>query len=90
MVEFCPLELWERQSPLVQMRQGTHISKDLHHFKGTDNERVKQMLKESDDFASRLKSFKKHINENSSAISGNHPIFSVFCSHPAQNLTSFN
>ncbi len=55
---------------MLQMRQGTHISKDLHHFKGTDNERVKHMLKESDEFASRLKNFKKHIHENSSAITG--------------------
>ena len=52
------------------MRQGTHISKDLHHFKGTENDRVKNMLKEADDFVSRLKAFKKHINENTASITG--------------------
>ncbi|KAK9867599.1 hypothetical protein WJX84_004691 [Apatococcus fuscideae] len=50
-----------------KMRQGTHISKDLHHFKGTDNDRVKQMLKEADDFAARLKSFLKHVDASTAS-----------------------
>lgn len=52
------------------MRQGTGISKDLGNFKGTDNARVEKMLSEADDFAHRLKSYKKYLKEQNSATKG--------------------
>lgn len=50
-----------------RVRQGTGISKDLGNFKGTDNARVEKMLSEADDFAHRLKSYKKYLKEQNSA-----------------------
>ncbi|KAK9857599.1 hypothetical protein WJX84_003253 [Apatococcus fuscideae] len=44
-----------------KLRQGTHLSKDGTHFKGTDNERNKMMMKEADECAARLRSFKKKL-----------------------------
>ena len=54
------------------MRQGTGISKDMGHFKGTDNARIEETLKEADDFAHRLKSYRKHLTESSQALDGRH------------------
>lgn len=45
----------------IQLRQGTHLSKDGTHFKGTDNDRTRIMLKEADECAVRLRSFKKKL-----------------------------
>lgn len=44
-----------------KLRQGTHLSKDGTHFKGTDNDRTRIMHKEADECAARLRSFKKKL-----------------------------
>ena len=53
-----------------RMRQGTGLSKDMGHFKGTDNARVEDMLNEADDFATKLKKYEKHLRDASAATTG--------------------
>lgn len=53
------------------MRQGTGLSKDMGHFKGTDNSRIENMLSEADTFAERLKKYKKQLNETASSTKSN-------------------
>ena len=52
------------------MRQGTGLSKDMGHFKGTDNSRVEEMLSEADTFAALLKKHEKHVKDASAASTG--------------------
>ncbi|KAK9811207.1 hypothetical protein WJX73_010506 [Symbiochloris irregularis] len=50
-----------------KMRQSTGLSKDMHHFKGTDNSRVEETLKEADKYATRLQKYEKHLKAYSAA-----------------------
>ncbi len=56
----------------MQLRQGTHLSKDGTHFKGTDNDRTKVMQKEADECATRLRSFKKKLTVQHEATDSKH------------------
>ena len=64
------LALADVQHMRHRMRQGTGLSKDMGHFKGTDNARVEEMLAGADDFATLLKKYEKHLRDASAATTG--------------------